>query len=124
MPPTKTAAPAKPAPAKATPTKTPAAAAPAEEAPAKAPRQKLSDLPQEQKDEKAQELIRSLYNLDTTDESMREKRKIRSRLRNLDPKWTETYAEFISTEFPPASDEAEAAEAPAAAPAKKPIVKK
>ncbi len=98
-----------------------------EEAP-KATRVKLSDLPQEERDAKAQELIDQLYGEGTAQE---EKSKIRQRLRNIDKTWRTTYAEYVSTNYPSATasqgeggeEAAAAAPAPKAAPAKPAVTK-
>lgn len=70
----------------------------------KAPRVKLADLPQDEKDAKAQELITELYGQDHEgDEGQQNKRKLRSRLRTLDKDWLNTYADFINENWPPAA---------------------
>lgn len=54
-------------------------------------RVKLSELPQKERDAKAEEAIRELYK--TTDQT--DKRKIRARLRNINENWTDTYAKLV-----------------------------
>ena len=72
-------------------------------------RTKLSDLPKKERDTKAHELIDELYQSELEGEDRQNAaRKIRSRLRNLDKSWRETYASYTEENYP--AEEAEEAE--------------
>ena len=82
------------------------AAAPAEET--KPKRTKLSDLPQKEKDAKAHELIDELYGIeDTDDEAQKTKRGIRTKLRNLDSAWRDTYKPYTDENWADEEEEEE-----------------
>lgn len=103
-------------------TPAPAAAAPAE---AKQKRARSTDMSEEDRQNRCIELINELYAADgSTEDGAKTKRGVRAKLRNLDKNWTQTHADYISTNFPERNKrvgessevEAEAPSATAAAP--------